>query len=39
LFAEAFGNGFAASHKMFCFALKEAGGPNDLFEFRETGRC
>ena len=38
LCAEALGHGFAAGDEMFRFVLKEAGGTNEFFEFREVGR-
>ena len=38
LSAEALGHGSAAGDEVFRFVLKETGGTNELFDFREIGR-
>ena len=35
--AESFGHGFAAGDEMFGFVFEEAGGTNELFDFRKFG--
>jgi hypothetical protein len=38
LFPKAFGHGFTAGDKMFCFVFEETSGTNKLFEFRTMSR-